>query len=110
PSVADRRSGPPLWRAGSVLARRRYTSCMRLTDMTFVEIEIQQPVRRVVSLVPSVTESLFGVGVGDRVVGRTSFCVSPAPEVNAIEVVGGTKNPKLEKIIALKPDLVLANK
>lgn len=83
---------------------------MRLTDMTFVEIEIQQPVRRVVSLVPSVTESLFGIGVGQRVVGRTSFCVSPAPEVDAIEVVGGTKNPKLDKIIALKPDLVLANK
>jgi hypothetical protein len=83
---------------------------MKITDLTFTEIEIQQPVRRVVSLVPSVTESLFGLGMGDRLVGRTTFCVSPEPNVKAIEIVGGTKNPKLDMILALNPDLVLANK
>jgi ABC-type Fe3+-hydroxamate transport system substrate-binding protein len=57
-----------------------------------------------------VTESLFGLGMGDRLVGRTTFCVSPEPDVKAIEIVGGTKNPKLDMILALNPDLVLANK
>lgn len=83
---------------------------MKITDLTFTEIDIPQPVRRVVSLVPSVTESLFGLGVGAKLVGRTTFCVSPEPDVKAIEIVGGTKNPKLDKILALNPDLVLANK
>jgi ABC-type Fe3+-hydroxamate transport system substrate-binding protein len=67
-------------------------------------------VRSVVSLVPSVTETLFALGVGDRIVGRTVFCVSPEAQVSAIETVGGTKNPDLAKILALKPELVLANK
>lgn len=83
---------------------------MKLTDLTFTEIEIAQPVRRVVSLVPSITETLFALEVGDRLVGRTRYCVSPDPQVRAIEKVGGTKDPDLAKIIGLKPDLVLANK
>ena len=83
---------------------------MKLTDLTFTEIEIPQPVRSVVSLVPSVTESLFGLGVGDRLVGRTAFCVSPKPEVDAIANIGGTKSPNLKRIIELHPNLVLANK
>ncbi|MCC7509462.1 MAG: ABC transporter substrate-binding protein [Planctomycetes bacterium] len=83
---------------------------MKLTDLTFTELEIAQPVKRVVSLVPSITETLFALGVGDRLVGRTVYCVSPEPEVRQVPTVGGTKNPDLQKILELKPDLVLANK
>jgi ABC-type Fe3+-hydroxamate transport system substrate-binding protein len=64
---------------------------------------------RLVSLCPSLTELLFDLGVGDQVVGRTKFCVHPADRVDHVESVGGTKNPKLERIIALAPDLVLMN-
>lgn len=66
-------------------------------------------VERIVSLVPSVTESLFDLGAGHKVVGRTVYCVHPAPQVNAIPAVGGTKNPDVARILALKPDLVIAN-
>ncbi|MBK8207412.1 MAG: ABC transporter substrate-binding protein [Planctomycetes bacterium] len=83
---------------------------MKLTDLTFTELEIPQPVTRVVSLVPSITETLFALGVGDRLIGRTVYCVSPDPEVTQVPTVGGTKNPDLKKILELKPDLVLANK
>ena len=64
---------------------------------------------RVVSLCPSLTELLFDLGVGDQVVGRTKFCIHPAAGVAAVETVGGTKNPRLERIVALAPDLVLMN-
>lgn len=65
--------------------------------------------RRVVSLVPSVTESLFDLHLGDRLVGVTEYCVRPADGVAALPRVGGTKNPDLVQIKALLPDLVIMN-
>lgn len=64
---------------------------------------------RVVSLCPSLTELVFDLGRGDTLVGRTRFCIHPAGGVDAVERVGGTKNPKVERIVALRPDLVLMN-
>jgi iron complex transport system substrate-binding protein len=64
---------------------------------------------RIVSLCPSLTELVFDLGRGDDVVGRTKFCVHPAGRVTRIEAVGGTKNPKIDRIVALAPDLVLLN-
>jgi iron complex transport system substrate-binding protein len=64
---------------------------------------------RIVSLCPSLTELVFDLGLGADLVGRTKFCVHPADRVGAVEKVGGTKNPKLDRIIALAPDLVLLN-
>ncbi|MDQ6925495.1 MAG: helical backbone metal receptor [Candidatus Eremiobacteraeota bacterium] len=64
---------------------------------------------RVVSLCPSLTELVFDLGRGDALVGRTKFCVHPADRVGAVEALGGTKNPKLDRIVALRPDLVLLN-
>src|SRR6476661_3607655 len=63
--------------------------------------------KRVVSLVPSLTETLFDLGAGDRVVGITDFCIFP-PGLE-LPRVGGTKNPRVEEIRALKPDLVHMN-
>lgn len=83
---------------------------MHLTDFTFTEMELPAPPARVVSLVPSTTESIFTLGAGDCLVGRTRYCVSPAGAVKKVEKVGGTKDPDLARIVALKPDLVLANK
>ena len=65
---------------------------------------------RLVSLVPSTTESLFALGRGDDLVGYTRFCVQPADQLSADKWIGGTKNPKIEQIIALHPDLVFANR
>lgn len=68
-----------------------------------------EPPRRVVSLVPSVTESLFELGVGDRLIAVTDYCIYPADKVVRLPRVGGTKNPDVDQIIALQPDLVILN-
>lgn len=66
---------------------------------------------RIVSLVPSITESLFDFGLTEiEVVGRTKFCIHPKTLVKKVPVIGGTKNLNLDKIKALKPDLIIANK
>jgi ABC-type Fe3+-hydroxamate transport system substrate-binding protein len=64
---------------------------------------------RIISLCPSLTELVFDIGAGDSLVGRTKFCIHPAARVESVERVGGTKNPKIERIIELAPDLVLMN-
>ncbi|MHB8634185.1 MAG: helical backbone metal receptor [Thermoplasmatota archaeon] len=64
---------------------------------------------RVVSLVPSHTETLFDLGMGPHVVGRTRFCIHPEA-AQAAAVVGGTKDAKAERILALTPDLVVADR
>jgi ABC-type Fe3+-hydroxamate transport system substrate-binding protein len=68
----------------------------------------RQPTR-IVSLVPSITESLFVLGLGDRVVGVTDWCVHPAEQVAGLAKVGGTKDADPEAIRKLAPDLVIAN-
>ncbi len=65
---------------------------------------------RIVSLVPSWTEALFALGLGARVVGVTEYCVHPARDVAHVPKVGGTKNPDLDCIAGLRPDLVIANR
>jgi ABC-type hemin transport system substrate-binding protein len=65
--------------------------------------------QRIVSLVPSLTEALFALGLGGRVVGVTEWCVHPAASVAGLPKVGGTKNPDLARIRALRPQLVIAN-
>ena len=60
---------------------------------------------RVVSLSPSTTETLFVIGAGDRVVGRSRYCDWP-PEVAKLPVIGGYVDPSFEAILALRPDLV----
>ncbi len=64
---------------------------------------------RIVSLCPSLTELVFDLGRGDELVGITDFCVHPAERVAAIEKVGGTKTPRIDRIVELRPDLVLLN-
>jgi len=71
--------------------------------------EMAAPARRIISLVPSITEIFFALGAGDRVVGVTKYCTEPPEGVAARPKVGGQKNPRLDAIIDLKPDLVVAN-
>ena len=66
---------------------------------------------KIVSLVPSITETLFDVGLDvEQIVGRTKFCIHPGKLVNDVEVIGGTKNLNLEKIKSINPDLIIANR
>ena len=64
---------------------------------------------RAVSLVPSITESLFELGLGHSVVGITDYCIYPAEALAGLPRIGGTKNPRLPEILALQPDVVFAN-
>ncbi len=64
---------------------------------------------RIVSLVPSLTEALFVLGLGDRVIGVTDWCIHPADGVAPLPKLGGTKNPDLDRTLGLRPDLVIAN-
>lgn len=65
---------------------------------------------RIISLVPSITETLFDFGfTAEEIVGRTKFCIHPAA-AKAVQIIGGTKNLNLKLIAALAPDLIIANK
>ena len=64
---------------------------------------------RIVSLVPSITELLFALGLGDQVVGRTHYCIHPQPAVAAISSVGGTKKVNQARLRALQPTHVILN-
>jgi ABC-type Fe3+-hydroxamate transport system substrate-binding protein len=74
-----------------------------------MEAPVTQPPRRVVSLVPSVTESMIDLDLGDRLVAITDYCVYPEAGVAKLPRIGGTKNPDVKRIIELAPDLVIAN-
>ncbi len=65
---------------------------------------------RIVSLVPSLTELVWWLGCGDALRGRTRFCEEPAGEIEVVPTIGGTKNPDIEAITAIEPDLVIANR
>ncbi len=72
-------------------------------------LEVKSPPRRIVSLVPSLTEALFVLGVGKVVVGVSDFCVEPREAVAAKTKVGGTKALDVERVLSLRPDLVVAS-
>ncbi len=83
---------------------------MRVTDALGRSLDLPGAPARIVSLVPSITETLFALGLDEQIVGLTDFCVHPADRVGAKSRVGGTKNPSVAQILGLGPDLVLANK
>jgi ABC-type Fe3+-hydroxamate transport system substrate-binding protein len=72
-------------------------------------VEVESPPRRIVSLVPSLTEALFVFGVGKAVVGVTDFCVEPRKAVAGKTKVGGTKTLDVTQVQALRPNLVVAS-
>jgi ABC-type Fe3+-hydroxamate transport system substrate-binding protein len=80
------------------------------TDQIGRLVTLQDIPRRIVSLVPSQTELLFSLGLEDRVVGITKFCVHPSHWKKEKKIVGGTKILKFKTIESLKPDLIIANK
>ena len=70
-------------------------------------VKIEKVPQRIISLAPSNTEILFALGLGNKVVGVTSYCNYPE-EAKEKEIIDGFATPDLEKIIALTPDLILA--
>lgn len=80
---------------------------LTVTDAKGTSVTFPGPPQRIVSMSPPITEILFALGLGDRVVGVTRFCKFP-PQAAAKEKIGGIIDPSQEKIVALAPDVVFA--
>ncbi|MEB2786683.1 helical backbone metal receptor [Algoriphagus persicinus] len=83
---------------------------MEYIDQLKRSISIKNPPQRIISLVPSQTELLVDLGLEDRIVGVTKFCVHPKGLKKRKAIVGGTKNYRFEVIDSLEPDLIIGNK
>jgi iron complex transport system substrate-binding protein len=71
-------------------------------------LNVPARVERFISLAPNLTEIVYAIGAGDRLVGNTTYCDYPA-EAKSVEKVGDTLHPSIERIIALRPQLVLVS-
>ncbi|MES2589465.1 MAG: helical backbone metal receptor [Bacteroidota bacterium] len=83
---------------------------MFFTDQMNRNITLEKVPQRIISLVPSQTEFLYDLGLDERVVGITKFCIYPENWYKSKNRVGGTKNVDFEKVRALNPDLIIGNK
>lgn len=81
-----------------------------VTDPTGRKVVLPDAPQRIISLVPSQTELLYDLGLDKKVVGITKFCVHPEEWFRTKPRIGGTKDLSIEKIEALQPDLIIANK
>lgn len=86
-------------------ARSAAEGAVVVTDDGGRLVRLDRPARRVISLIPSVNETLVAIGATDRIVGRTRYDV--APELAGLPSVGGGIDPSVEAVLALSPDLVL---
>ncbi len=83
---------------------------MKFFDQLGTSLVMKESPKRIVCLVPSITEFLVAIGLENSIVGITKFCIHPSHLKNAKEIIGGTKQLQLEKIKQLSPDLIIANK
>lgn len=74
------------------------------------KVDIPEQPLRIISLCPSQTATLYDLGLGNKVVGRTHFCIHPSELVEGAVKVGGTKQLKMDRVHELKPDLIIAEK
>jgi cobalamin transport system substrate-binding protein len=79
-----------------------------VTDEAGRRVVLPNKIDRIVSLAPNLTEIVYAVGAGDRLVGRTSYCDYP-PQAKSVTEIGDTMHPSIERIIALKPQIVLVS-
>lgn len=83
---------------------------MKVKDQMNTVLEIKNRPKRIICLVPSITELLVDLGLEDSIVGITKFCVHPDSLIKDKTIVGGTKNIKIAVIKDLQPDIILCNK
>lgn len=81
-----------------------------ITDHTGRKVNIPATPKRIISICPAITETLFVLGLENEIVGRTKYCIFPEGIVENVPTIGGTKEVNVEKIRALQPDLILAEK
>jgi len=81
---------------------------VKIMDSRGVEVVLDKEVGKIISLGPNISETVYALGGGDLLVGRTDYCDYPEDVLN-VESVGSLKEPNIEKIITLNPDLVIAS-
>ena len=81
---------------------------LKIKDSYNREVTIDKEPTRIVSIAPNITETIFALGKGDKLVGRTEYCDYPK-EVSNITSIGSLTEPNIEKIVELKPDVVIAS-
>lgn len=81
---------------------------MTIKDSADREVVLENEPEKVISIAPSITEIIFSLDKGDKLIGRTSFCNYPE-EVKNVEVIGSLSEPNIEKIVELDPDLVIVS-
>jgi len=74
------------------------------------KIQLDEPPKKIISLVPSLTELLFDLGLDEHIAGRTKFCIHPQGKVEKVTSIGGVMGFKYHKIEEIQPDLILASK
>lgn len=74
------------------------------------KVVLPNPPKRIICLVPSITELLYDLGLFENIVGRTKFCIHPKEPLKTVAKIGGTKNVNFDRVVALQPDLIIANK
>jgi iron complex transport system substrate-binding protein len=84
------------------------TETREVTDEAGRRVQLGTHIDRIVSTAPNLTEIVYAVGAGDRLVGRTKYCDYP-PEAKNVAEIGDTMTPSIERIIALKPQIVLVS-
>lgn len=92
---------------GCQSAETPWLPSLEVTDQLGRVVKLEKVPQRIISLAPSNTEILFALGLGDQIVGVTSYCDYP-PQAKEKEKVGGFSTPDLEKVVALSPDLIVA--
>ena len=83
---------------------------IEVIDMLGRIVKIQKPIQRIVSLVPSQTEFLYDLGLKDKIVAQTVFCVHPKSYFKKATKIGGTKKIRFEELDELEPDFIVCNK
>ena len=107
-SGCTRQAGPPA-PVGTPGLQASSSFPLTVTDALGQQITLPRPPQRIISLAPSLTEIIFGLGLGEKLVGVTEFCLYP-PEALRKEKIGGYVNASQEKIVSLRPDIVLATR
>ena len=83
---------------------------MKIIDQIGHAFFLEELPKKIISVVPSQTELLFDLGLGENVVGLTKFCIHPKEQTSTKIKIGGTKNLNIDKIRELRPDIIFANK
>ncbi|GAA0178835.1 ABC transporter substrate-binding protein [Clostridium sediminicola] len=81
---------------------------LTIIDSLKREVKIEEEPQKIISIAPNITEIVFALGASEKLIGRTDYCTYPQ-EVSKIESIGGMQDPNVEKIVELKPDVVIAS-